>query len=810
MLAALVMLAVVLGFAVLGYGYWAWVAAGAFGLERWHTLSGPDGLSHPVLFGTVAALWLWLALIFGVTRWRRALLSVHVMRWVGPILPKLSASEKEALDAGTVWWDGELFSGRPRWSRLLEYPVKDLSGREQAFLDGPVERLCAMLDDYRITQEGDLPREVWEHLKRERFFGMIIPEAYGGLGFSARAHSAVVTRISSRSCAAAVTVMVPNSLGPAELILHYGTQAQRDHWLPRLARGEELPSFALTGPENGSDAAAMRARGVVCRGRVGGTGDEVLGIRLDWQKRYTTLGPVSTVLGLAFKLYDPEHLLGDVEDLGISCALVPTTLPGVTIGARHDPMGVAFLNGPNEGHDVFVPLDALIGGREMAGQGWRMLMDCLSAGRSISLPSLSSGASQLCVRYTGAYTTIREQFNLSVGRFEGVQEALTRIVGLNYLMNAARVLTAAAVDAGEKPSVLSAIVKAYTTEGMRQVVADAMDVVGGAGISRGPSNVLARAWQASPIGITVEGANILTRTMIIFGQGAIRCHPFVQDELAAVADGDLVRFDRAFWGHVGFVGCNLVRAVVGSVLNLPLAGARAGWTCGRLLGRISRLSAVFALLADVAMATLGADLKRKERLAGRFADALAWMYLASATIKRYVDEGRLHADRPVMRWCVEHALVQTQQALVEVLDNLPLRPAAWVLRPLLFPFGARARPPRDRLATAVATGILGGGEQRLRFARDTYTPSHQEPGLGLLEARLQTILAATEAERRLRDARRDGRLQSDAGAAGLQRAVELGIVSAAEAAVVAAAREARDAAVQVDAFEPAEFARLRG
>ena len=808
MLATLVMVGVVIALILYGFGYWAWVAAGGFILERWWTGAGSESLASPVLFGVVATVWIAVAVLFGFLPWRRKLLSKRIMAILGPFLPVLSETEKTALEAGTVWWDGDLFSGRPRWSQLFDFKVSELTRDEQAFLDGPVEQLCAMVNDYQVTQEGDLSPEVWEHLKRERFLGMIIPPEYGGLGFSAQAHSAVIAKISSRSCAAAVSVMVPNSLGPAELLLHYGTDEQRHHWLPRLARGQEIPSFALTGPENGSDAAAMRARGVVTKGSW--NGQEVLGLRLDWKKRYTTLGPVATVIGLAFKMYDPDHLLGDVEDMGITCALVPSDTPGVEIGDRHDPMGVAFLNGPNEGHDVFVPLDAIIGGPAMAGQGWRMLMDCLSAGRSISLPSLSSGASQLCVRYTGAYSTIREQFNLSIGRFEGVQEAMTRIVGMNYTMNAVRRLTAGAVDAGEKPSVLSAIVKAYTTEGMRQVVIDSMDIAGGAGISRGPANVLAAAYQAAPIGITVEGANILTRTMIIFGQGAIRCHPFVQEELAGVADRDLVRFDKAFFGHMNFVFCNVVRALARALVPLPAAADRCGWEAGRLLGRISRMSAAFAVLADVAMGLLGADLKRKERLAGRFSDALSWMYLASATVKRWVDEGRIEADRAVMRWSVEHALVQVQRALVEILDNFPQRPVAWLLKLVLFPLGTRVQPPTDRLATKVATGILAGGEQRLRHSADTFNPPADEPGLGSLEARLVTILAATEAEKKLKSARREGRIKNDRGRTGLRRAVELGILAEGEAEQVCAARQARDAAIQVDAYDQEVFKTIRG
>ncbi len=809
MLAMVVMVGVVVALLLYGFGYWAWVAAGAFALERWWTMSGSAGFEDLTWQGGVATVvWAGAALVFGCAPWRRALLSKRIMKILGPILPVLSDTEKEALEAGTIWWDGELFSGRPAWNTLMDTKVSELSPEEQAFLDGPVEQLCAMVDAYQVTQDSDLPPEVWEHLKRERFFGMIVPKEYGGLGFSAQAHSSVIVKLSSRACAAAVTVMVPNSLGPAELILHYGTPEQRDHWLPRLARGEEIPCFALTGPENGSDAAAMRARGVVCKGQW--NGEEVLGLRLDWKKRYTTLGPAATVIGLAFKMADPDHLLGDVEDIGITCALVPADTPGVRIGERHDPMGIPFLNGPNEGHDVFVPLDTIIGGPAMAGQGWRMLMDCLSAGRSISLPSLSCGASQLTVRYTGAYSTIREQFNLGIGRFEGVQEALTRIVGLNYTMNAVRTLTAGAVDAGEKPSVLSAIVKAYTTEGMRDVVADGMDVVGGAGISRGPTNVLAPAYQAAPIGITVEGANILTRTMIIFGQGAIRCHPFVQDELAAVADRDLVRFDRAFWGHVNFVACNVFRAFCRAFVNVPVGTDKAGWELGFLLGRISRMSAAFAVLADVAMGTLGGDLKRKERLAGRFSDALSWMYLASATAKRFVDEGRIDADRAVVRWSIEHALEKTQRALVEILDNLPLRPVAWALRLVLFPLGARARGPSDRVATKVATSILAGNEARRRYSKDTFTPPEDEAGLGLLEQRLATILAATEDEKTLRDARRERRIHSVAGSAGLHKAVELGILTEEQAGRVCAARQARDAAIQVDAFDKETFRSIRG
>ncbi len=474
-----------------------------------------------------------------------------------------------------------------------------------------------MVNEWEVFQAGDLPPEVWDFIARHRFFGMIIPEEYGGLEFSAAAHSAVVTKLASRSATVAVTVMVPNSLGPAELILHYGTEEQKRQYLPRLASGEDIPCFALTGPEAGSDAAATQSVGIVCRGTY--LGEEVLGMRLNWRKRYITLGPVATLIGLAFRLRDPDGLLGGEEDLGITCALIPADLPGIEIGARHDPMGVPIHNGPTCGYDVFVPLDFIIGGRERAGQGWRMLMESLAAGRSISLPSLAGASAELAARVVGAYATVREQFDTPIGRFEGIEEPLARIGGLTYVMNAARTLTAGAVDAGERPSVLSAIVKAYLTEAMRQVVNDAMDIRAGAAICRGPRNILANAYQAVPIGITVEGANILTRSMIIYGQGAIRSHPYVQEEMRAVAERDVARFDRAFFGHVGHVVSNAVRAVLLGLTNGRLVRPPVRGKVKRFFGQLTRMSAAFTLISDAAMATLGGQLKRREKISGRLA-----------------------------------------------------------------------------------------------------------------------------------------------------------------------------------------------
>jgi acyl-CoA dehydrogenase len=636
---------------------------------------------------------------------------------------------------------------------------------------------------------------------------MIIPEEHGGLGFSGIAHSAVVTKIASRSITAAVTVMVPNSLGPAELLLHYGTDAQKRHYLRRLANGEEIPCFALTGPEAGSDAAATQSVGIVARGKF--QGEEVLGMRLDWNKRYITLGPISTVIGLAFRLRDPEHLLGDEEDLGITCALIPSNLPGVEIGSRHDPLGVPFQNGPNQGHGVFVPLDFIVGGRAMAGEGWRMLMESLAAGRSISLPALSVGGSQLAARVVSAYGMVREQFDTPIGRFEGIEEPLARIGGLTYMMNATRELTAGAVDAGEKPAVLSAVAKAYLTEGMRAVVTDAMDIRAGAAICRGPRNILARAYVAAPIGITVEGANILTRSMIIYGQGAIRCHPFAFEEIEAVASDDLERFDRAFFGHVNFVFSSAVRSLVlglanGRVARAPVDGPAAPW-----FGRLTRMSAAFALVSDACMATLGGELKRREKITGRLADALAWTYLASAALKRFCDDGQPTRDQPFVEWACAHALFQGQQALAGVLDNLPSRAAAWALRPLVFPLGKRLRPPSDRQGTAVARALLDDPEAREALTADIFRPPSHEPGLGRLEAALAKAVAALRVESKIRDALREGRLERAPGDVLADRALEAGIIDAEERKRIHDADEARAEVIQVDTFSPEAFAALR-
>ncbi len=783
----------------LGRPYWGWVLCGALALGAWAHDAGLDMTS----FRVVAGVFVGAALLFGVRPLRAAVLGKPLLAILSPIFPKMSDTERIALDAGTVWWDAELFSGAPDWKRILAFRPKPLTSEEQAFLDGPCETLCRMLDDDRIRREGDLPREVWDFIARERFFGMIIPKEHGGLGFSAQMHSAVVAKLSSRSVTACVSVMVPNSLGPAELLLHYGTDVQKKHWLPRLARGEEIPCFALTEPHAGSDAGGMRSKGIVVKGLWNGR--ETLGLKLSWDKRYITLAPKATVVGLAFRMFDPDKLLGDRADLGITCALIPRDTAGVWIGNRHDPLGTPFLNGPTRGTDVFVPLDAIIGGPSMAGQGWRMLMECLSAGRSISLPANSVGGAQLAARTVGAYATVREQFNLSIGRFEGIEAPLGRIAGTVYWMNALREVTAGAVDAGEKPAVVSAIAKAWSTEAMRRVVTDAMDVVGGAGICKGPRNVLAAAYIATPIGITVEGANILTRSMIVFGQGAIRCHPYALKEMEAAAAKNAVALDRSFFGHVGFVATNSVRSIVLALTGARFASSPVGGEAGAALRQLTRLSASFALLADAAMGTLGGTLKRKEHVTGRLADALAWMYIASAATNRFVVDGQPERDRALYRWTVAESLWNVQEALRGVLDNLPARVAAIALRPVVFPLGARHRPPSDLVVAAAARSLLDGNQARVALTRAMHIPSEDDPGLGRLEKALRLTLESEPLRKKLRDAVKSGALPKADEATLASAAAAKDLITAAERARLEQAIAARDEAIAVDDYAPSEY-----
>lgn len=729
---------------------------------------------------------------------RKRLISAPALHIYRKILPPMSDTEREAIEAGTVWWDGELFAGAPNWTAMRAQPFPELSEEEKAFLEGPVETLCGMLDDWRIVHElGDLPPEVWRFIREKGFLGMIIPKEYGGLGFSALAHSAVVMKISTRSLAAGVTVMVPNSLGPAELLLQYGTDTQKRHYLPRLARGDEIPCFALTGPFVGSDAASMPDRGVVCYGEH--DGERVLGMRVTWEKRYITLAPVATLMGLAFRLEDPDGLLGGAADLGITLALVPTRTPGVEIGRRHWPANQAFMNGPTRGQDVFIPMDWVIGGQARAGQGWRMLMNCLAAGRSISLPAASTGAAKLCARTTGAYARVRRQFRIPIGRFEGVQEALARIAGNAYMLESARRATAAAVDLGEKPAVLSAVVKYHATERMRETINDAMDVHGGRGICNGPSNYLANAYYAVPVSITVEGANILTRSMIIFGQGAIRCHPWLQKEMAAAHDPDRARgleaFDRALFGHIGYQFATLFRAVAHNLTGGGWAAAPRAGAATRHYRQLSRASASFALVAECALLMLGGGLKRKETLSARLGDVLSELYLATCALARFEQDGRPEEDEPLLDWCCESALYAIQQSLHAALTNFPFRSVAWLLRRIVFPYGLRRRPPSDRLGRKIASLLLEPSDARDRLTDGIFVGKRRDDITGRLEHALDRVLAAEPVERKLRDG----------GYRSPRAALQAGAITAAEAELLDETAEAVRAAIMVDDFAPEEL-----
>lgn len=790
-----------LGSAILYFGkaYLAWAVPIALGLGLWIA----SGIESPFWFALCVLVYAPLAILFGVPALRRQFVTSKLLPLMKPMFPAMSETEQVALDAGTVWWDADLFSGRPDWKKLIGFRDDHLSEKERNFLSGSVTKLCEMVDDEQVNHDRNLSPEVWDFLKREGFFGMIIPEQYGGLGLSAAANSATVTMVSSRNIAAAVTVMVPNSLGPAELLLHYGTEQQKDYYLPRLASGEEVPCFALTEPSAGSDAASMTSWGTVCKGQW--EGQEVLGMRLNWDKRYITLAPVATLVGLAFKLYDPDHLLGDQEDLGITCALIPATTPGVETGRFHDPLGVPFLNGPTTGQDVFVPLDFIIGGKERAGQGWRMLMDCLSAGRGISLPALSTAASQFATRVTAGYSSIREQFGMPIGKFEGIQERLGRMGGLTYAMNAARRLTAASIDAGEKPAVLSAVMKHYATEGMRDVINDGMDIVGGAGICRGPRNTLGAPYQAIPIGITVEGANILTRTLIIFGQGAIRCHPYAYSEIVAAQSDDLEMFDRAFWSHVGHVFANIARSKMLAVTGGRLVRPPVGGPASEYFGKFSRWSAAFAFASEIAMATLGGALKRKETLTGRLADALAGLYFGSATLKRFVADGQPDRDRALVKWSCEHALYQIQTALQGLADNLPNRPAGWVLKRILFPLGAWQRPPSDRLTARVARSLIDDGEATQSLCSDIFVPPRYEEGLGKLEHALDLVVASRAPQEKIKNAVRAGQLERRPKDTLVARARAAGVIGSEEVELIEEANAARLDVIQVDAYAREEY-----
>ncbi len=771
-----------------------------------YTIIGAEGVLWPLflwlLFAAVAAL--------NLVDLRREHLSARLIEIVRGMLPQMSKTEQEALEAGNVWWDGELFSGMPDWNRLMTLPAPELTEEEQAFLDGPTEQLCRMLDDWQITHElCDMPADVWEFVRSGGFFSMNIPKDYGGMGFSPLAISMVLTKIASRNSTAASTIGVPNSLGPAELLLHYGTDEQKQRWLPGLASGEEIPCFALTSPRVGSDATAITDTGVVCKGTFDGR--ETVGIRLNWEKRYITLAPIATVLGLAFKLYDPDGLIGDRKDYGITAALVPTNLPGIEIGRRHFPINIPFQNGPTSGRDVFVPLDAIIGGQKMAGQGWRMLVQQLSVGRCVTLPSNALGGVIAGVYATGAYARIRRQFGLPIGKFHGVGEALARMAGYAYTMTAASRVTCTALNAGERPSVPSAILKYHNTEMARDAANDAMDIHGGKAIMLGPSNYLARNYESVPISITVEGANILTRNLIIFGQGAIRCHPWVRTEMEAARDTDpergLADFDRAIFAHAGHLLSNAARSFVLAVTQSRFTSVPTAGATRRYYQHVNRYSASFALAADTAMLVLGGALKRQELLSARLGDVLSHTYLASMVLKHYRDQGEPPADLPLVEWACRMLLYRAQEQLHGFLRNFPNRWIAAVLRFLIFPRGRTFSAPSDALGQDIVELMINPTETRERLADCAYTAVEPGNPVGLLQEALEMAEGVKALERKVLDARRAGEILSEDVPGQIDEAERTGVLTPDEAAAVRAFDDTVMALTGVDDFDASELGR---
>jgi acyl-CoA dehydrogenase len=776
-----------------GAPLWAWTVFAAAILAG---LGVPTGVW--IAFAVVAVL-------FNVFPIRRLLISGPIMTLMkkAGILPAISETEMTALKAGGVWVEGELFSGKPNFEKLLTQNYPKLTAEEEAFLNGPAEEVCRMCDDYKTWNQKDLNPEIWDFLKKKGFLGMIIPKEYGGLGFSALAHSEVVMKLASRSVPLSITVMVPNSLGPAELLVHYGTEAQKKHYLPRLASGEDIPCFALTEPNAGSDAASIQSNGVVFKGD-----DGKLYLRLNWNKRWITLAAVSTVLGLAFRLYDPENLLGRGKDLGITCALIPTKTPGVVANHRHDPLGVPFYNCPTQGLDVVVPIDAIIGGAENAGRGWKMLMESLAAGRGISLPAQATAAGKYVSRVAGAHALVRRQFGTSIGNFEGIAEPLARIGGYTYLLESARRYTLGGIDAGIKPPVVTAICKYYFTELQRKIVNDGMDILGGQGISQGPRNLLANGYKALPISITVEGANILTRTLIIFGQGALRAHPYAYKEVDAVAQGDAAGFDRAFWGHMGHVFRNAIRAVLLSITRGWLVIPARGGITAKYYRRMAWTSATFAFMSDFSMGTLGGKLKMKGKTTGRFADVLGHLYFATATLKRFEVEGRRKEDVPYVKWALDYCFSQIQTAFdgiyasveVPVLGAIFRGPVRWYNS--LNPVG---HVPSDHLDIAVAQLIQIPGEQRDRMTQGIFVSKSEQDQLAKLELAMRLSAESDAVNKKVRRAVKKKIIAKQPPQELFKAALEKSIITQQEYDVLARAETIRNQVIQVDDFALDEY-----
>jgi acyl-CoA dehydrogenase len=746
-----------------------------------------------------------IALVFNIRPMRRILVSRVVMKLMKSlnIIPQISETERTALVAGVVWAEGELFSGKPNFKKLMAEPYPNLTKEERAYIDGPVEKLCAMIDDWEVTKNRDLSPEVWTYIKKERFWGMIIPKEYGGLGFSALCHSEVILKIASRCTTAAISVMVPNSLGPAELLIHYGTEEQRKHYLPRLAIGEDVPCFALTEPGAGSDAGSITSSGVLFKGD-----DGKIYIKLNWNKRWITLAAISSVLGLAFKLRDPDNLLGRGLDLGITCALIPTKTPGVVVGNRHDPLGIPFYNCPTQGHDVVVSIDQIVGGAGGAGKGWKMLMECLAAGRGVSLPAQSVGGVKLAMRVTSAHASIRKQFGIPIGKFEGIEIPLARIAGFGYLLEAFRRYTLGALDQGIKPPVVTAIAKYHSTELGRKVCNDSMDILGGAGISRGPRNLMAANYMASPVGITVEGANIMTRTLIIFGQGALRAHPYAFAEVESIEKNDLKGFDKAFWGHIGHIINNLFRSVLLSVTRGWLAPSPVGGSVGKYFRRLSWVSASFAIMADIAMGSLGGKLKMKEKITGRFADILSWMYIGTSILRRYLAEGSRREDLPFVHFTMNYAMFEIQRAFEGIFMNLEVPGLSWFFKGPIRWWGnlnALANEENDHNTHKIASLIMTDSEQRDRLTEGIFYPKVNTEALGRLEEAFKVVKRAENAEGKIRHAIKTKMLPKKKLPELIEEACVKKIISQDEKADLLRSEVLRNEAIQVDDFSPEEY-----
>jgi acyl-CoA dehydrogenase len=748
-------------------------------------------------------LYLAAALFANLTSWRQRRIISPALKQLQKQMPSISATERTAIEAGDTWWEKELFCGRPDWKKLFAIPRPTLSTEEQHFLNNQVEHLCSLINEWRIVnQESNLSPEVWDYLKKEKFFGMVIPKEYGGLGFSALTHSTVVTKIATRSISTAVSTMVPNSLGPAELLLHYGTEEQKSHYLPRLANGTDIPCFALTGTDAGSDAGSITDTGVICRGQF--EGRETIGIRLNWDKRYITLAPVATVLGVAFHLYDPEHLMGDNENIGITLCLIPTSHPGVELGNRHYPMYLSFMNGPTRGKDVFIPLDWIIGGASMAGQGWRMLMECLSIGRSISLPALATACGKLSYRVTGAYARVRRQFNTPIATFEGIEEALGYVAGYTYLLEATRMMTAGAIDQKINPSIVSAIAKYHMTEMARQVVSHAMDVHSGQMIQVGPRNLLANVYLAVPISITVEGANILTRNLIIFGQGAIRCHPYIlkEVEIISAANPDVKELDQVLMSHIGFFISNLARSFAyGLTGGFFIISHAKDKRIRRLKRQLTRMSAALALLADTSLILLGGSLKRRERISARLGDIMSQLYLASAVLKYFHDNNKPSTDIDYVCWSVQECLYKIQVACDDLLKNFPTSWVGSLLKFIIFPFGRAYQKPNDKLHSTLVASMLAPSEFRDRLTQYCYI-SDKEDDLGCrLDKAIKQVATIDPVWKKLHKAVQSGAIPSRYDFdARLQKAEELGMLSAEESRMLSEYEALRLEIVKVNEF----------